>query len=223
MDLFIEIPNTWMWFCICFGAAMFTSMLMSMHAEKFMTRDGSTRKFSIMNLEFPSSPLDIVNTIRGIYKLPEPASGKSLKALKNNLYIDFLFMPAIYGSIFLLCMHVSSKTTWLGHPAFALFAWLQIVCWLFDVIENIYLLRKIQPEVEASSNLVHNLYRYLVVIKWGIALLGGVCALMVLLYFWFTGRYNHNNLYFVFILLIEIAGLFLLKKLLTPKAKANPK
>ncbi|MEP7264224.1 MAG: hypothetical protein ABI772_06995 [Bacteroidota bacterium] len=224
--LYIDIPQTWLWFSIAFAAMLVTSLMMSHQAAGFLTRDGSLRKFSILDLQLPSSPNDIPNILGGIFRLPEGKIRYALKSLKNHLYIDFLYMPAVYGCIFLLCMHVSSKTVSIGHPWFAAFAWLQILAWIFDMIENIYLLTQIKerrtPPVPINNvpEKIHRIYisyKYMVLTKWMIALLGGICSLMVLLYFWITGKYNPDNLFYSIVIIVEIIAFIALSKYMSRK------
>ena len=217
MELYFYLPNTWMLFSVLFAALLVLSLIMNLQSAHFITKDGSTRKFSILDLEFPSSPLDLVNTINGIYKLPDEIKNKAIRSLKNNLYLDFLFMPAIYGCVFLLCMHVSNKSTAIGHPAFAAMAWLQLAAWVFDIIENIYLLRKIKPDSQPSQRLPHQLYHYMVLAKWAIALFGGICSLMVILYYFISGNYHPSNLVYSLILIAEVVAFMLLNKVLIRK------
>jgi hypothetical protein len=214
MVLQFVLQNTWMLFCIFFAAVLIISSIMKSQESRFVTRVGTIRKFSILDLEFPSSGLDLANNINGIYKLPENQPDKVLRALKNNLFLDFLFMPAIYGCIFLLCMYVAGKTKYPGNDIFAIAAWLQFAAWLFDIIENCYLLYKIRPGTSPSKPAVLNLYRCIVIAKWAIALFGGVCAFMVIIYFFITGNYQPASLGYLKILVIEVLLMIMVNKFL---------
>lgn len=90
--------NSWMCFVILVGIALFAFIAMSILARKFRTHYGVTRKFSIMDLEFPSSKRDYQKIINGIYRLPD--SVKILSALRGNLLVDFLFMPFTVSYLF---------------------------------------------------------------------------------------------------------------------------
>jgi hypothetical protein len=204
----ILIPNGWILFCVAFGVLLITSFIMSRLSRHFYTYDVLERKFSIMDLQWPSSPIELVNLVKGIYKLPLPKQQRTLSALKKHLYVDFIFMPAAYGSIFLLCMNISWKMTLAGPYLFAGLAWLQIVALVLDVIENIYLLRKIGPEIVEASPATHKAYGYLERFKWGIALLALICALSALLYFWLVGRYAEGSLKYALVIVAEIVLFF---------------
>jgi hypothetical protein len=171
------------------------------------------RKFSIIDFEFPASASELASLVKDIFSLPPELAKKSLKAFKSQLYIDFLFMPALYGSVFILCMKVSSKMIYFGHKFFIFLAWLQLVSWLFDIIENIYLLNKIQPNPTVSTPCVQVAYTVMEIIKWTIPLVAIVCSIAALFYFWLGGRYYSESLYYLIILLIELTVFFALKKL----------
>ena len=196
---------SWPLFCIAFGLMLLFTFIMSVQSLHFYTKDVVVKKFSIMELELPASPTELVNLIKGLYKLPEPQSKKAVNALKSQLYIDFLFMPCAYGTIFLLCMLVSAKMQMsFGVNVFTLLAWAQLIPWLCDIIENIYLLRKIRPDPVLSIASVHKAYLRMEYIKWGIALSAAICAIAAICYFWLSGHYAVHSLYYLLIVVAEI-------------------
>lgn len=207
------ITGGWALFCIMFGVTLVTSFIMNRQSRNFYTQDVVLRKFNIMDLQLPASALEIVNLVKGIYALPGEQSQKTLKSLKGQLYIDFIFMPAAYGTIFLICMQVSSKMTAAGHWIFAGLAWLQIVSWLCDIIENIYLLKKIRKDVTPSTPGIQKAYLRLEILKWGVALTGAVCSLFALFYFWLIGYYSKDSLKYLLIVIGEIALFFIAGKM----------
>ncbi len=211
MDFFINIE--WGYFCVAFGAMLIISFIMSLQSAYFYTLDVIIRKFSILDLEFPTTPQELVIFIKGIFRLPPGLSEKSLHSLKNQLYLDFLFMPAAYGTIFILCMEVSIKMTSFGHGLFAILAWLQFIPWICDIIENIYLLKKIKAEPTASAPRVHKAYLILEFFKWGIALIAVVCSIAAIFYFWLVGRYSYNSLQYLVTIIAEIAVFAIAKKI----------
>jgi hypothetical protein len=217
MSLYINFD--WIYFCIAFGAMLLISFIMSLQSTNFYTMYVVIRKFSIIDLEFPASALELVTFIKGIFLLPVELSKKSLRALRGQLYLDFLFMPAVYGSIFLLCMKVSLKMTSFGHGLFAILAWLQLIPLLCDVIENIYLLNKIRPEPVISKPAVHKAYQILEIFKWGIALTGAVCSIAAIFYFWLVGRYSYHSIHYLLIMSAELIIFFILKKVTAKSEK----
>src|SRR5450432_1287911 len=107
----MNIPfESWWPFIICNGAMLLVTLIMSAQSRWLCTfLRGKVRSFSIMELEIPSSPTGIADIIRGIYALNAGQKKASLTHLRGQLFIDFLFMPACYGAIFLLCMKLSLK------------------------------------------------------------------------------------------------------------------
>lgn len=205
------IDSPYKWFVILVAVAMICSFGMSVCARKFYTHFGVTRKFSILDIQFVSSKRDFYKIINGIYRLPEAT--KILRALRLSLVLDFLFMPAIYGSVFILCMSVSIKMSGTnGGIVFALFAWLQLLAWLLDIIENVFVLTHLK-KVDMDSHFQDSRWRgfkYVVHTKWSIALLGGICSSMVLLCYWLEGLYNPGNLCYLAILAGEMVAFFVL-------------
>lgn len=206
---------SWIFFCIAFGVMLFLHLLMGLQSRNFFTKHVVIRKFSILDLEFPPSAQELASFIKDIFNLPPGLVKKTTKALKTQLLLDFLFMPALYGSIFILSMKVSMRMTYFGHKLFAVFAWIQFIAWLCDIIENIYLLNKIHPNPVISSPVVHKSFEILEMIKWGIPLLVAVCSIAATFYFWLVGRYSSDSLYYIFITAIEIIIFFIVKKLST--------
>ncbi|MEO6672598.1 MAG: hypothetical protein ABIN93_04150 [Ginsengibacter sp.] len=217
----IQIVNNWMWLCIAFGVMLLTVLIKSFQSRYFYTHDVVERKFSTMDLELPSSAQELVNIIKGIFLLPVDKSQKTLKALKGQLYVDFIFMPAAYGSVFLVCMIVAGKMSHLGNYVFSVLGWLQIVAWLCDIIENIYLLNKIDPGVVPSQPAIHKAWQVLEITKWGIVMTGTVCAVFGLIYFWLVGHYSYSSLCYLLIIIGEIVFFIIADKMLSKKSKSN--
>ena len=211
MPFYLEI--NWIYFCIAFGAMLVISFIMNQQSKNFYSMHMVIRKFSIIDLEFPPSAMELAIFIKGIFLLPDELSKKSLHALKGQLYLDFIFMPAVYGSIFILCMKVSMKMTYAGHVFFAILAWLQCIAWICDIIENIYLLNKIKPQPVVSKPAVHIAYQINEIIKWGIALTAVVCSIAAIFYFWLVGLYSPNSINYFLIITAELIIIFIAKKI----------
>lgn len=217
--MLLPVIYSWSLFCVAFGGMLCCALVMGRQSLHFYTWDVVVQKFSIMDLEFPSTPKELVTLIKGLYKLPADQSKQSLRALKGNLYVDFLFMPFAYGSIFLLCMQVAGKMELpIGRGTFVVLAWLQGIAWLCDIIENSYLLQKIKPEPVASTPAVHKAYVWLEVVKWGIALIGTISAIGCICYFWLAGAYVVASLHYLLIVVGEIAVFIFASKLFLRKA-----
>ena len=209
------IPDTWHWFTLAFGIMLIATFFMSLVEKKFYTLDEVERKFSMIDLEFPATPSELVEVIKNIYLLPEPAPQKVVKALRIHLLIDYiLFMPSVYGGIFILSMKIGTMMSgYVGQRFFAAFAWLQVLAFILDIIENIYLWRQINRSVTASTIGVFHALQFLELLKWGIPLIVFVSSLSSLLYFWLTGQYSKESFSNMGIIALEIflfylAGLF---------------
>lgn len=103
------------------------------------------------------------------------------------------------------------------------FAILQLAAWLFDILENLYLLKKMKDP--GALKALHHSYKNIVMAKWIFAVSGLVCSLFGLLYFWLRGKYGTTFqqavliVYFIFLLLllIKIVSGFLKNTSKTPK------
>ena len=180
--------------------------IMGQLSKRFYTNDGTVRSFSVLDLEFAASSTEITSLIKGIYLLPDVVKGRAaVKALKRQLYVDFIFMPAAYGSVFLACHKVGTMlaTHW-GQAVFAVLAWLQVLPWLCDVLENCYLLGKIVPEPSVTPPKYFKLYQFNELIKWGLSLTGAVCSIAALFYFWLAGHFSPGSLVYLLIVVAEI-------------------
>jgi hypothetical protein len=185
----IYIPHALTLFCVLFVIMVITSIVMGNLSRSFYTVDVVRRKFSIIDLELPASAKEIANVIKGIYKLKDKECGTVIKALRKQLYVDFIFMPAAYGSIFILCMQLSWKLSSGEAEFFIILAYLQSVAWICDIVENIFLLNQIRPDIRPCGKGVFTAYRVLEAMKWGFSLLGAVCGLSSALFLWLSGHW----------------------------------
>ncbi len=202
------IPSAWLIFCIAIGVVLITSLIMSQLGSLFYTFKIVKRKFSIMDLQFPGNRAEIAALIKGVYNMPDGGS-RIISALRWQLLVDFLFMPAAYGAVFIICMQFSFKMPIHGEGFFIWMAWLQLIPFLCDLIENIYLLTYIKKDMQPQSAGFFSFYKIMVIIKWTISLFALVCALATALYFWLAGYYETSSTHYVLIIGAEIilAGL----------------
>jgi len=216
-----EMPNLATYFCVIFGLMLLLGAFAKLLSKNFYTLHVFVRKFSILDLEFPDSPLELTTYIRGIFLLPKELSRRSLRSLKSYLYLDFIFIPLVYGSLFLLCLLISNKFTFLGHYIFLILAWLQIIPFICDATKNFFLLKKIRPDAQVSTNVIHKAYLALEKVKWLLALVATVFSLSALFYFWVTGKYSTGSFRFLIIIIIEIAVFFILRKMFAKGSKID--
>ncbi len=224
MKFIIDIPNTLLWFCIASGVAFILTILMERFGKNLRTRIGTFREFGILDLEFPSNCKEIPSIINGIKKLPEAAQQTRVrKSLLSILYLDFMFMPAIYGALFLICMLVAVKSHDFPKEQyfFAGLAWAQLFAWCFDIFENICLLwclRKKDLGADLPQRL-HHAYVIIVWSKWAIALIGGISAFMMLIYYWLKGDYNSASLNWLGIYIGAVLLFLLIRHMAQSKKK----
>lgn len=213
----VQYFNNWELFSISFGIVLVISFIMLLQSRNFYTFYVTKRRFSIMELEIPATATELARIIKGLFDLPEDESKKSIAALKGQLKLDFLFMPFTYGSIFLLCLRVSEKLQsgiHLGYYVFFAFAILQIIPWVCDIIENIYLLKKIRQgnDVKASTDKQHKAYLIMEAFKWGLSLTATVCSISAICYFWLSGNYSVTSFKYLLIILVEIIAFIVVTK-----------
>ena len=145
------IENWWPFFTALFLLFLVTSLWMAKVAKHFVLP--SSKHFSIFDLELPPSEKSFTILLQDIGK-----DAEARKSLKQHLLIDFLFMPAAYLGIALLCFKTSLKMASIGKWLFLILAAAQLIAWLLDVIENIYLWRKVSkppvglPETNTEKN-----------------------------------------------------------------------
>lgn len=99
--------------------------------------------------------------------------------LSYHLHFDFVFMAGCYPGIACLCMMAAEKADRKIIKAILFgLAFLQLVAWAFDIIENFYLLKWLKDPAIGNE---FGFYHTVVYTKWGIALLGVVLALVTML------------------------------------------
>lgn len=221
MNLLLYIPASAGLFYIVFGVMALIGLIMYSQSKKLYTLHVFVRHFSMLDLEFPASPLELATYIKGIFLLPKELSSSSLRALKGRLYLHFLFIPFLYGTIFLLCIQIADKMNSWGNYIFTTLAFIQIIPLICDVAENFYLLQKIHPDVSPSAPSVHKAYQLLAKIKWAIASIAVVFAISTLFYFWLSGNYSFTSIQFPGIIIGELIIIYILARIIPKKPKIN--
>lgn len=215
----IDIYNTWFLFCLAFGGMLLATFIMGRLGNSFYTMDPLKKKVSMLSLEFPAKETEVSNTLKGIFLLDEEEKKASLNSFRWQIILDFLlFMPCAYGSIFILCTTIASTLKTTGEDIFMTLAYAQVLCFVLDAIENIYLWSNLKPDAKAASKLTFRLMQLLETFKWGLALIGGVGGLSVIFFYWLSGNYNSGSLIYILIFFIEIVVFLLLSKIKTKSA-----
>lgn len=221
MNFLFYINGGWDWICLTFGATILIGFFMHLLSKNFYTLHVFVRKFSILDLEFPVSALELATYIKGIFLLPKELSQKSLQSLKRRFYLNFLFIPLKYLTVFLLCIRLSQKMSYLGNYIFIILAWIQIIPLVCDLVENFYLLQKLHPDATVSSFSTHKNYQLMARTKWGVFLVAVVFSISSLFYFWLIGNFSSYSLKYLIILIAELVAIFILIKLTKNSSKIN--
>lgn len=154
-------------FLFCLGLSAGTTFIMQWLASDFWLND---EKFSILGLELFYSKREVLTVLT---QIKQPAK----IALNYQLIFDFVFMAGIYPGIASLCMMAREKVTkQIFRTILFALAILQPVAWIFDFVENSYLLTWMRkPEIgDEFAN-----YHHIVAIKWIIALAGFFCGIVL--------------------------------------------
>lgn len=211
--MIIYYLNNWLTFTIAFSLLLIITYLMMKQSRHFYTQDVVERKFSIMELEVPATPTELRNLISGLFRLSPEQSQQSLRALRGQLLLDFVFMPLAYGCIFLLCWRVAGKMSFgFGNIVFLAFAFGQALPWICDIIENVFLLSQLKPGVEEMSRRSHRRLLLMEGIKWGFSLAAMVSAISAIAYFWCVGSYSNTSLFYLGIVVAELFFFVMLLK-----------
>lgn len=194
----VILSDPWLYFIILFTVFLATTLWMMALARRFRQqhKDLGEVPFTLLDLQFPSSPAELVELIQN---MPEDAR----RAVRAHLWVDFIFMAALYPLIALLCLVLGDKTG-AGQYFFWLIAALQFFAWLFDILENAYLLKKLrQPSVQPGARPFRN-YTFYVYAKFILAFLGVAVTLPVMFYFWMSGSFLQETLRYVAMAVVEI-------------------
>lgn len=224
-ELLFEFIDEYWWYLIYafFAIIAITTFFMRRAALGFIYDRWTERTFSIMDLEFPTSVryyTYIMTSLKMKYNVSEKLP---LISLRKNLYWDFLFMAGIYPFIALLVLH-AAKFDFINSSLFKLIAISQLLAWLLDVIENCLILKTTKnpkyflknpvdnlkiEDSEQESRPIFKIYKFIVVLKWVIALVGIFFSLVPIFYVFLFNKYYTNDskwhgIFFTFLLLCTL-------------------
>lgn len=125
-------------------------------------------KFTIIGLEIIYTKEKVMTILTGLDEYVKTI-------LRYHLSFDFVFMAGVYPGIASLCMMARNKLTGIIiRKILLVFALLQIVAWGCDIYENYFLLKWINNPSIGSE---FNIYHFIVLAKWGIALIAALFAI----------------------------------------------
>ncbi|HUC82918.1 MAG TPA: hypothetical protein VMR70_18565 [Flavisolibacter sp.] len=210
--------NWWLLFIVCFTVMLGLTLWLAAIARNFYTNKDGLRSFSIFDLEFAAteSMLD---------KIFAFSTEDSRKQLRRHLLVDFLFMPFVYGGIALLCYKTALKMEYYGYYLFMGLAALQLLPFVFDVLENSYLMGKLtlqKGEIARADSSAFKQYQFFVKAKFTIALTGTICSVFGLFYFWLVGTYAADSLIYLAIIVAEIMAFLAISRRKKPAATLQP-
>lgn len=211
----IILSDPWLYFIILFTVLLATTLWMMALGLRFRQYDPDLGEvpFSLADLQFPSSEAELCKLIRN---MPDD----SQRALRAHLWVDFLFMAALYPAIALLCLVLGDKTG-AGQYFFWLIAALQFFAWLFDILENAYLLKKLWNSAISDRGRAFKNYTFYVYAKFILAFLGVAVALPVIFYFWMSGSFLEKTLWYVAIAVAEVVVFVLIARKMKVRSKNN--
>ncbi len=221
MNFLFYIHVSWGSICLTFGATILIGFFMHLLSKNFYTLHVFVRKFSMLDLEFPVSALELATYIKGIFLLPKELSKISIRSLRRRLYLHFLFIPLKYLTIFFICMRLSEKMSFLGNYIFIVLAWMQVIPFICDLVENFYLLQKLNSDATVSTPSVHKKYQLLGRVKWIVFLVAIAFSISSLFYFWLIGSFSNLSLKFLIILIVELVIIIVLMKMTKKSSKIN--
>jgi len=227
--------NTHYWsiLWICLSISILSYWVMAYYSSFFKYEKWTTRKFSIFDLEFPSSAryytfimISLIDQSKNRNK------SQPINSLRKNLYWDFLFMIGTYTFLAILALHVYSLDIVNRSQFFLYLAYAQLVALLLDIIENIFIfVSTYHPKLfmkpadknyklhlsdfELESNWKFKIYKLIVKSKFFIALTGLILSLFTILYSHlflqiYTSISVYNGIFmFIAILLLLGVGVFI--------------
>ena len=155
-------------FIFCLGLYLASAFAMKW-MESDLVYDGE--KISIFGLELFYPKEKIITILSSI-------DNKVKTILSYHLSFDFIFMAGVYPGIASICMMAAEKINRISLKMILfILAFLQLFGWVFDITENYYLLKWLkQPVIDDEFGFYH----VVVYSKWGIALMGALFGLGML-------------------------------------------
>ncbi|MGB3006358.1 MAG: hypothetical protein WBC06_07625, partial [Chitinophagaceae bacterium] len=153
-------------FKFCLGIVIGSAFCMKWMESDFIQNG---KIFTIIGLEISYSKAKVIEILSSLDE-------KVKTILGYHLYFDFIFMAGIFPGIASLCMIARKKHSGrMLRNLLLVLAFTQIIAWIFDIFENIYLLNWLKNPVIGNE---FGLYHLLVTLKWIIALSGFLMAII---------------------------------------------
>ena len=155
-------------FLFCAGLFIASSFAMKWIESDLVYR-GET--ISIFGLELFYSREQLIEIFSGI-------DNKVKTILSYHLHFDYVFMAGCFPGIACLCMMAAEKINRKNFKRLLfILAFAQPFAWIFDLVENHYLLKWLNDPVIGDE---FRFYHAVVITKWVIALAGALIAIVIL-------------------------------------------
>ena len=163
--------NSSLWsrlFLFCLGLFIAASFAMKWMESDLLYKN---EKISIFGLELFYPKEKIIEIFTGM-------DDKVKTILSYHLSFDFIFMAGCFPGIACLCMMAAEKMSRITIKRLLfILAFLQIIAWLFDIIENYHLLKWLRSPVIGDE---FGFYHVVVYSKWIIAVTSALVAISIL-------------------------------------------
>jgi len=162
--------------------AVLTFSWMRIHQYQFEQASGYS--FNIMDFELPGS----VDNFNALLKAWSSEDEKAF--VLKQLWIDYFFMSTLFPALFILCVWagkmVIEREKLLGHKGryqgmkviLSTLAVLQLLAWIFDIVENVRLTNWINQGYAESLFLFEEMVR----LKFFFAIAGALTALSIIVF-----------------------------------------
>lgn len=220
-------------FCLLMGITLFITLIslcwMANTSRFFIYERWTERTFSILDLQFPNSAQYYTYILLDLHNEKKLNSKRALNALREHLYVDFIFMFGFYPFVALLALHLSYLSLDIKAIYFFQFlAFLQLLAWVLDIIENTIILKSIKnPKLFIRNSIdddwtmyykkqkesgIYKVFYWVVRLKWLFAVSGLILSCTMIFYVYlFMNLENYNSYFWKWLLffVLFISGLII--------------
>lgn len=171
-------------FCLLISVILVT--IVWMQALIIQIQERGIPDFGIMQLELPKDEAALNSLIVELHDT------SSVSLMQTNLFVDFAFMPAVYGCVAFWLWLLRKRVDVRLKPILLIMSLMQIIPWILDIIENNLLLGAIRnPNYALEIDIYY--FKIMVILKFLIACLGIGTALVICISHAVNGKYFHSE------------------------------
>lgn len=205
--------NSWTFFCILFGLYLFFTLAQMIVGQKVVYKSIIERKLGLLQLKTVPTAREFYFVIKGLYAQPANRSAAAVTALKRQLIFDCLCIPFRYGCLFVLCWLVALKMPYDVYvKLFIGLALAQIPCALCHISENIYIGKKIKPNIFIPPIIVYSFYLQLFFVRWVVMTVALACSMSAIGYFLLKSNFYPSSTTYFIVILAEAIIFYFLKR-----------